>query len=380
MPEHHDVAVVGRGILGLAHAYAAARSGRSVIVVDREPAARGASIRNFGFVTVTGQARGEMWRLARRTRDIWAEVAPQAGIAIDQQGLFQLAQRAEGVAVLEAFRETEMGEACELMTGAAARARFGLEGFADVAAVLASPHELRIEPRLALPALAAWLTERFDVRFRRAAVIECAPGGVITAEGTLTADQIFVCPGDDTTGLFLEAMTRHRVQRCKLQMLRIAASGRTLPRPVMSDLSLVRYEGFAALDAAQPLRERLKREHGALLEAGVHLIAVQSANGSLVVGDSHEYGESPDPYQRKAIDDLILTAFHETLPGFAGAITERWTGTYAWSPDRPWFTEEVTNGVHLSVVTSGAGMSTGFAIGEQVVGQALGLKPGEVAR
>ena len=47
-----------------------------------------------------------------------------------------------------------------------------------------------------------------------------------------------------------------------------------------------------------------------------HLIAVQAADRSLVVGDSHEYDLSPDPYQRKHIDDLILTAFAETLPGF----------------------------------------------------------------
>jgi len=379
MAEHYDVAVVGRGIVGLAHAYAAVQTGRSVIVIDREPAARGASIRNFGFVTVTGQRRGEMWRLARRARDIWAEIAPQADIAIDQRGLLQLAQRPEGVAILEAFLETEMGDGCELLTSKEARARFQLDGFADVEAVLASPHELRIEPRLAVPLFAAWLAERWNVAFKRAAVIECVPGGVITSNGTLTADRIFICPGDDTTGLYPAVMARHRVERCKLQMLRIGASGYKLPRPIMSDLSLVRYEGFAELDAAAPLRARLRAEHGALLDAGVHLIAVQSADGSLVVGDSHEYDPSPDPYQRQAIDDLILTAFRETLPGFAGEITERWTGTYAWSPQHPWFTEEVEQGVHLTVVTCGAGMSTGFAIGEQVVANALGETLREVA-
>lgn len=374
MAERFDVAVVGRGIVGLAHALAAARTGARVVVIDREPAARGASIRNFGFVTVTGQARGEMWRLARRARDVWTEVAPAAAIAIDQRGLVQLAQRAEGVAVLEAFRDTEMGAQCALLTPAEARARYDLSGFGDLSAVLASPHELRIEPRLALPALAAWLAEAHGVAFRRATVIECVPGGVVTASGTICADRIFVCPGDDLTGLFPEVIERHRIQRCKLQMLRIAPSGRTLPAPVMSDLSLVRYEGFAALDAARPLRARLEAEHGALLAAGVHLIAVQSADGSLIVGDSHEYDVAPDPYQRRDIDELILTAFREALPGYGGEIVERWTGTYAWSPEHDWFSEEVADGVHLTVVTCGAGMSTGFAIAEAVVSGALADK------
>src|SRR5947208_17025770 len=79
-----DLAVVGAGIVGLAHALAAARLGKRVVVVDREAEAVGASIRNFGFITVTGQERGEAWRRARRSRDIWAAVAPRAGMAIEQ--------------------------------------------------------------------------------------------------------------------------------------------------------------------------------------------------------------------------------------------------------------------------------------------------------
>lgn len=373
MLEAFDVAVVGRGIVGLAHAYAAAQAGLRVAVIDREPAARGASTRNFGFVTVTGQARGEMWRLARRSRDIWADLAPQAGIAIDQRGMLQLAQRSEGVGVLEAFLDTEMGEGLELLSNDAARAQYDLGGFASVAAVLVSPHELRVEPRLAMPAIAAFLKEEFKVVFHNAAVVGCSSGVVFTATGEIGAAQIFVCPGDDLQTLFPAAMTRRRVTRCKLQMLRIAPSGRMLPAPIMSDLSLVRYEGFAALDASRPLLARLRSEHSALLDAGVHLIAVQAADRSLVVGDSHEYDLSPDPYQRKHIDDLILTAFAETLPGFAGEIVERWIGTYAWSPDHHWFTEEAGPGVQLTAVTCGAGMSIGFAIGELVAAQTLGI-------
>ncbi|WP_164128136.1 FAD-dependent oxidoreductase, partial [Stenotrophomonas maltophilia] len=48
MTRTYDLAIVGAGILGLAHALAAARLGKRVIVLDRDSQANGASIRNFG--------------------------------------------------------------------------------------------------------------------------------------------------------------------------------------------------------------------------------------------------------------------------------------------------------------------------------------------
>src|ERR1700731_510657 len=77
-----DLAVVGAGIIGLATALAAVRRGLRVVVVDRDAQANGASVRNFGFITVTGQERGSMWVRARRTREVWLEVAAAAGVQI----------------------------------------------------------------------------------------------------------------------------------------------------------------------------------------------------------------------------------------------------------------------------------------------------------
>jgi hypothetical protein len=91
-----DLAVIGGGVLGLAHAYVAAKAGKRVAVIERDVRANGASIRNFGFITVTGQERGESWRLARRTRDIWAAVAVEAGLRIEQRGLYLTARSADG--------------------------------------------------------------------------------------------------------------------------------------------------------------------------------------------------------------------------------------------------------------------------------------------
>ena len=60
-----DLLVVGGGIVGLAHALLAARAGLHVGVLDRDARANGASVRTFGFITVTGQGQPDTWRRAR---------------------------------------------------------------------------------------------------------------------------------------------------------------------------------------------------------------------------------------------------------------------------------------------------------------------------
>ena len=91
----HDLAIVGAGVSGLAHALAGAGKGKRTVVVDRDAAANGASVRNFGFATVTGQQAGECWRRAMRSRDVWLEVAEAARIPSEQRGLL-IARRRPG--------------------------------------------------------------------------------------------------------------------------------------------------------------------------------------------------------------------------------------------------------------------------------------------
>jgi FAD dependent oxidoreductase TIGR03364 len=364
----YDVAIVGAGIVGLAHALAAARQGLRTLVIDRDERAVGASIRNFGFVTVSGQQDGDCWRRAMRSREVWEEVAPQAGIPILHSGLVVVARRPEAACVLEAFCRTSMGEECVLESAAQARRRSPyLEG--QIAAAMFSPHERRVESRDAIPRLAAWLAERYGVEFmRRTAVRGIATGRLETSAGGVTARAIVLCPGDDLATLQAERLAAFGVQRAKLQMLRLMPrSPLRLGAAVMSDLSLARYLGFAELPEAAALRARLQREQPAHLAAGVHLIVVQSADGSLVVGDTHVYGHTPDPFSDERFDDLVLEELRAVIPSLEYEVLARWIGTYASLDDRLVLVDEPEPGVRLVVVTSGTGASTAFAIAEETM-------------
>ncbi|MFN4170610.1 MAG: TIGR03364 family FAD-dependent oxidoreductase [Pseudorhodobacter sp.] len=367
-----DLAIVGAGILGLAHALAAARRGLRVVVIDRDAQANGASIRNFGFVVVTGQTPGEDRARALRSRDVWLEMAAAADIPVLHRGLIVAARRPEAMAVLEAFATGAEGEGCRLMTRAdLLTAQPELDGPA-LAGGLMSPHELRVDSRLALPRLTEHLRHAHGVEFRfNTAVTAIAPPVVETSAGPVRARRVVICPGDDLTGLCADRIAAHGVTRCKLQMLRLADPGFRLKAGVITDLSLLRYGGFAGLPQAVALRARLEAEQPQMLANGIHMIAVQDGDGALVVGDSHHYGTTPDPFGSDAVDAMILEEFAAVFGPRAARITARWTGTYS-SARVSAFRDAPGPDVRLVMVTSGTGASTGFAISEETVADLFG--------
>jgi FAD dependent oxidoreductase TIGR03364 len=364
-----DLVVAGAGIVGLAHALVACRRGWRVAVVERDHRCVGASIRNFGFVTVTGQRAGDTWRRAMRSRDIWAEVCGPAGIRVEHQGLWVLARRPAAAEVLRAFAGTAMGQACTLHDAdEAARHAPWLRTDGAVAA-LYSPHELRVESRQAIPRLADWLARSARVSFLFGESVLGVDGSqVVTSRRRLHADRVVLCPGTELTGVAAPWLADVGLRLTRLQMLRVRPQPAvSLPAALMADLSLVRYAGYAALPQAEALRRQLAAEEGASLAHGIHLIAVQSADGTLVVGDSHHDDDSPEPFASEDVDGLILRHLKQALRVDACEVVERWTGVYPVGHAADALVVAPSERCRVVLVTSGTGASTAFGLAEDVL-------------
>jgi FAD dependent oxidoreductase TIGR03364 len=369
-----DCLIVGRGILGLAHALAAVRHGLRTAVIDREARATGASIRDFGLLVVTGQEAGLARRRAWRSREVWAEIAGPAGILIHQRGLLMVARRRESLAVVEEFAAGPMGRGCRVLRGKALEAltpplRRRLPG------ALYSPHELRVESRDAIPRLATWLAAAHGVGFLPPAVVHAVePGRAETALGRITARYIIVCPGLDILTLFPDAHANRNVTLCKQHMLRLAAPGWRLPAPMMSDLALLHLPGYADCPGLPALRGSVAAEQPAWLADGIHLVAAQSADGTIIVGRSQHCSASPDPFQPREVDDRILAELACVIDLPAAEVVERWIGVCPGGPQTA-FSDTPAPNVRLVNVTGGNGTSTAFAIAEETVADLLGLPP-----
>lgn len=372
----YDVAVVGAGIVGLAHALAAARRGLRVVMIDREYRANGASIRNFGFITVTGQSEGAIWRRAWRSREVWIEIAAEAGIQIVHRNECVIVRSNEALTVLEQFAATAMGAQCELLTVKQLAQRVPMARMEGVFGALWSPHDLRIEARTAIPALASYLEGQLGVTIRRGTHVRAVAAPKIeTSAGTLYADNVVVAPGPDLVTLFPQAHARHGVRLCKLHMLRLAAqpSSWRLPAAITSDFALIRYPGFSAQPAAVALRRLLEAQHPEILGRGIHLIVVQSSDGSLVIGDSHEYGVAPDPFFSAGVETAMLRLADAVLRIPVRDVVERWIGIYPQSEACEFWIDAPDLHTRLVQITTGNGMSTSFGLAEEVIAELCGF-------
>jgi D-hydroxyproline dehydrogenase subunit beta len=232
-----------------------------------------------------------------------------------------------------------------------------------------------VDSRLALPALKDWLEHDHGVEFRMGeTVLDVDPPVISTSRGEVLAERAVVCPGDDFEGLYAGRIDGFELKRCRLSMMRLAAPGFDWPAGVMSDLGLARYRGYADLPEAEPLKQRLQVEQPRHLADGVHLIAVQNADGSLVVGDSHHYDDLPTPFAPAEAEALILDEFEKATGLRAPPVLERWTGTYAVSADRSFIVDAPSSATRLVIVTSGTGASIAFAVAERTIAELCGVE------
>jgi FAD dependent oxidoreductase TIGR03364 len=370
-----DIAIVGGGILGLAHAWVLARRGKRVVLFERGERAKGASVRNFGMIWPVGQPAGEMHAMALRSREIWDEALKVSGIDSRQTGSLHVAHHPDEADVLKEFAEIGPGAgyACKWLDAAETCNLSPAVQEKNLQGALWSGTEMTVDPRQVVANFPAYLRERG---------VECRYGSLVksielptleTSTERWEVDSAIVCSGDDFETLYPEVFAGSGLTRCKLQMMR------TGPQPdswqlgpaLAAGLTLRFYKAFAICGTLARLKARVAQEKTEYEKWAIHVLASQTADGAITLGDSHEYGTQVSPFNRSSIDDLILREAEVFLKLPSWQIAERWHGVYAIHPDRPYFEAEPAPGVRIVTAPGGSGMTLSFGLADRT-SQALG--------
>ncbi|MGF0240414.1 TIGR03364 family FAD-dependent oxidoreductase [Rhodococcus sp. IEGM1300] len=375
MTSHNDMLIVGAGILGLSHAYAAAKRGLKVTVFERSATPLGASVRNFGQALVTGQPPGPMLELAKASREIWGDWAQRAGVQLKRNGSYLFARNEAEEHLLEAFcagRAVEHGYRVELLRGAALSALYAGQ-FSHHRAALHGLDDQQLYSREAIPALINYLQRDLGVQFHFSTLVrDIEPGLLHSTAGTFSAEQIIVCSGHDYQTLLAEQIGALDPQICRLQMLRARPQiNLNLQHALLTGLSCVHYGAFADLPEAAAVQAQILREEPHLHENGIHLLMSPTPYGELIIGDSHHYGSDPSPFNAEQVDDWMIELAEQTL-GCKVQVVERWQGVYGSRGPGPFSFLQPMPGVSVALMHTGVGMSVGPAMAERNVASLMG--------
>jgi D-hydroxyproline dehydrogenase subunit beta len=372
MTNQADVAIVGAGIMGLAHAYAAASRGLRVVVFERSPRATGASVRNFGMIWPIGQPHGAMHQLALRSRTRWVEVLEQAKLPYWPEGSLHLVYRDDEAAVVREFVELAagLGYECSWLSPKQVLERSQAARAEDLIGGLWSGTELTVDPRVTIAALPAFLHERFGVEVHFGCAVRAIELPVVEAGSERwSVDHVIVCGGDDFETLYPKTFATSGLTRVKLQMLRTAQQpeGWRLGPALAAGLTLRFYAAFGICSTLPALRERIAHQSPEYERWGIHGLVSQTAQGELTLGDSHEYGPCVDIFNREEVDDLILRYIRGFLNAPVMNIAQRWHGVYAKHPEKPYLSLTPAPGVRIVTSPAGSGMTLSFGIAEQTI-------------
>ncbi len=371
----YDAVVVGAGILGTFHAFELAKQGKSVIVLEKDPQPREATVRNFGQVVPSGFPVGRWHHYGRYSTELYKELQSKKDIGIHPNGSLYIASDPSEMAVLEEMHQrfkdadyhSELYSKDQVLNHCdRIQSSYAVGG-------LYFPQEVSSESRRMIKCVQEYLTEVYGILFRynqTVIEIETASNGVTAriAGGTsVDAELAFVCNGRDFQILYPELFREANIEVTKLQMMLTKPVDFKLKGNILTGMTIRRYESFKSCDSYKDLDP--SNAHPELAKEGIHVLFKQRPDGTIVLGDSHVYADSSRNFdagfdEENYINNLIINEAKNILNVPELQIKGYWSGFYAQMKGNEEIYEmTIDNKVHVITGIGGKGMtaSAGYA-------------------
>ncbi len=371
----YDLIVVGGGALGTFHAYHALKMGLKVALFERDSKPMSAAVRNFGQIVPSGM--DTKWqRLGRRSLAIYQDIQQKFDISARKNGTVYIASNQDELTLIEEMAAINQQEnyASQILTKDQCLEQY--EGLRTDYCVggLFFPDEITLEPRVATSRVLQYLVEQeslyyfpnqtvIDVQENRQECVVRTNHGQIHA-----AAKVMVCSGSEFKILYPQLLEASDIVAVKLQMLL------TEPQPtqrfagsILTGLSIRRYEAFETCPSYQKIKAT---ENPTSLDKqwGVHILFKQATDGSVIIGDTHEYApvaqaDSLGFDNRQDMNDFMVDEAKKIFDLQTDQIKHTWNGMYCQCQTQDIFQHNVSENIQLLTGIGGKGMtaSPGFA-------------------
>jgi FAD dependent oxidoreductase TIGR03364 len=376
---HFDVICVGAGALGTFHAYFAAKKGKKVLLVERDFTPYEGTVRNFGQCVASGQEI-PLWReRGIKALKTYKAIQAKTDITLRNNGTCYIASDDAEMRLLEEMHQYNMETDYESKLLGKEDVIYKYPALKPdyVKGALFYRQEISLEPRTAITKIIDFVQKDGGVLFKNnTTVIRCEKHAgkieILTADGSrYTADHVIICSGQEFKILFPEQFRSSGMRVSKLQMMQTEPMPQLhLPGNILTGYSIRRYEAFHSMPSYKTCCANFKDEE---IESkyGIHILFKQAADGSIIIGDSHEYAsagntESLDFGVDTYINNLMLREAKKVIDLPNWNIGSVWNGYYATHQDGI-YDREVEEGIHIVTGIGGKGMSTGAGYAEEKI-------------
>lgn len=375
MKDKYDLIIVGSGVLGTFHAYHALLKGLSVAVLEKNSKPEGATVRNFGQVVPSGMDR--KWQnFGKESLKIYKDIQSQFDISIRQNGTVYLASNEEEMQLIEELHEINIANDYEsnLLTKEQCLAKYSGLRSDYCTGGLFFPQEVTVEPSTMIHKLHHYMTANLGLDlFMNTTVVhtEDRSDEVIAATSTgleYKASKIIICNGSDFKILYPEIYNNSDLIVSKLQMLQTKPQRNyKLDGSILTGLTIRRYESFEECKSYASIKAKENPESFEK-KYGVHILFKQALDGSVILGDSHEYASAKEIDSlgfdlNMDIDHFMIEEAKKIIDLPTYEIQSRWFGMYSQCKTKDIFEHTVDENIHIITGIGGKGMtgSAGFA-------------------
>ena len=360
-----DVAIIGGGIVGLAHAYLALKQGLKVVLFERNDYVVNVAVRNFGLIWPIGERPGPRYSRGLRGISYWKALATEAEFWFNQNGSLHVAMSDQEWKALNEFYDMFVdrdGYELELLDKNRVE-EYGYVLNHDLAkGGLFSKTEATVNPREAIRKLSVWLETSFDIELRYGhTILNLAYPSIVTNDEHWEVGNIVICSELDFRKFYPELYSNLSSRDKYFQMLKVVSidDGIKLGPSICNGLLPERLGSFQDCPSFAELVNRGPEQRCMLL--------TQNNHGELIVDDAHfeNFISTPTELQE---DNPLLTQLHAYFKLQDCEITEKWLGIQRLTdPMEEHILMQPQDGVYIVNVGERNELTSCFGLAEEVI-------------